>query len=155
MFCASQIACLAQNNLSSFEDRMICGFSEDNVIFSSRDGGSSWSECDFNREYDGYYPRLDFRSIAAGNTSFAVLGLDSQSSPHLFISTEGKVWSERELSWLEHGSPVFLQAEPQELLYDAERDQFILKCSDGYSLILPPCSHCNQRVESSVLVYYL
>ncbi|MCQ2182728.1 MAG: hypothetical protein MJY89_04915 [Bacteroidales bacterium] len=155
LFCASQIICLAQNNLSSFENSTFCGFSEDNVIFSSRDGGASWTELDFNKEYDGFYPEIELIAAAAGLNSMAVVGKDKEGRAHLFVSAEGKVWVERELSWLEHGSPSFLTSEVLELLYDPPRDQFLINCSDSTTLILPPCSHCNQLVETSVVPFLL
>ena len=45
-----------------------------------RTGASGWVVLDFNAQYTGYYPAMDFRAVAAGGGSVMVAGIGSRDS---------------------------------------------------------------------------
>ena len=107
-----------------------------------RDLASRWAVFDFNAAYDGFYPRMEFRAVAAGLGSVMVAGLCPDGTPAAYTSARGTVWSERTLDYTEEGHPAVFTAEPRSLSYDAMQDRFYLVGGDG-ELALPGCSHCN------------
>ena len=108
-----------------------------------RTGASSWVVLDFNAQYTGYYPAMDFRAVAAGGGSVMVAGIGPDGTPAAFTSARGTVWSERLLDYTEQGLPCVFTSEPTALSYDAVQDRFYLLGSGGAQLALPGCSHCN------------
>jgi len=107
------------------------------------DKASGWTVLDFNRQYDGYYPPMDFRAVAAGGGSIMVAGVRPDGTPAAFTSSRGTVWSERMLDYTELGQPCAFSAVPVALDYDSRQDRFFLLGSGGQALALPGCSHCN------------
>lgn len=121
------------------------GVTDAGEIFCTHNG-SDWSVFDFNAEYAGFYPEVSFSAVAVSNASVAVAGSDSSGNNVMFVSSKGSVWSERELSYLEGGSPLMLQETVLGLYYDILGDQFIATCTGGILFRIPACSHCNAPV---------
>ena len=111
-------------------------------ILRSADG-SSWTVLDFNAEYAGYYPPMDWRAVAAGGGSVMVAGLDPGGHLAVYTSSRGTVWSARTLEYTEAGEPHVLDVTPCSLSYDSLRDSFFLCGSGGTLFEMPGCSHCN------------
>ena len=105
--------------------------------------GSEWKVLDFNAQYAGYYPPMDFRAVAAGGGSVMVAGVRPDGTPAAFTSSRGTVWSERILDYTEQGLTQVFSAVPMDLSYDAAQDRFYLLGDGGAQLALPGCSHCN------------
>ena len=105
--------------------------------------GTTWRVVDFNAQYAGYYPRMDFRAVAAGGGNVMVAGLRPDGRPAAFTSARGTVWNERALEYMEEGRPVVFTAFPVSLSHDASQDRFLLVGSGGVLLSIPGCSHCN------------
>ena len=124
---------------------------ERNILWAVTDAGeivqgnkaTGWTVLDFNRQYDGYYPQMDFRAIAAGGGSIMVAGIRPDGTPAAFTSSRGTVWSERMLDYTELGQPCTFAVVPTSLSYDSRQDRFFLLGSGGQALALPGCSHCN------------
>lgn len=122
-----------------------------NVLWAVTDAGeivhgnkaSGWTVLDFNMQYDGYYPPMDFRAVATGGGSIMVAGVRPDGTPAAFTSSRGTVWSERLLDYTELGQPCAFSAVPVSLNYDSRQDRFFLLGSGGQALELPGCSHCN------------
>ena len=112
-------------------------------ILRSADG-SAWTVLDFNAEYAGFYPRMDFRAVAAGGGSVMVAGLDPDGHLAVFTSSRGTVWSVRSLEYSEEGEQKVLDVTPCSLSYDPLRDSFFLCGSRGTLFEMPGCSHCNR-----------
>ena len=108
-----------------------------------RQDASGWTVFDFNAAYDGFYPSMDFRAVAAGGGSVMVAGLRPDGTPAAYTSARGTVWSERTLDYTDMGLPCLFTAEPLSLSYDAPQDRFYLAGTGGTLLALPSCSHCN------------
>jgi hypothetical protein len=108
---------------------------------------SGWTVFDFNAAYDGFYPSMDFRAVAAGGGSVMVAGLRPDGTPAAYTSARGSVWSERTLDYTEQGLPCLFTAEPISLCYDASQDRYYLMGTGGTLLALPSCSHCNALIR--------
>ena len=115
-----------------------------------RTGDTAWSVFDFNAQYAGYYPSMEFRAVAAGGGSVMVAGIGPDGAPAAFTSARGTVWSERVLDYTEQGLPCVFSAKPSALSYDAPQDRFYLVGSGGAQLALPGCSHCNSLIRYPV-----
>lgn len=112
-------------------------------ILRSADG-FTWTVLDFNETYAGYYPRMDFRAVAAGGGSVMVAGLDPDGHLAVFTSSRGTVWSVRDLDYTEAGERYVLDVTPTSLSYDPLRDSFFLCGTQGTLFEMPGCSHCNR-----------
>ena len=119
-----------------------------------RNGTSEWTVLDFNDQYDGYYPTMEFWAVAAGGGSVMVAGISPGGTPAVFTSSRGTVWSERSLDYSELGSTFTFSALPMALSYDSVQDRFYLLGSDGEELALPGCSHCNSHTHYPVQTLY-
>ena len=122
----------------------------DSGEIAHRIGTSEWKVFDFNSQYAGYYPRMDFRAVAAGGGSVMVAGVGPDGRPAAYTSARGTVWSERLLDYSELGQSSLFTAEPMSLSYDAPQDRFYLVGTGGSSLSLPGCSHCNSLTRYPV-----
>ncbi|MCR5351520.1 MAG: hypothetical protein K6E35_03395 [Bacteroidales bacterium] len=112
-------------------------------ILSSADG-ATWTLFDFNTQYAGYYPRMDWRAVASGGGSVMVAGLDPEGHLGVYVSSRGTVWSARTLDYSESGERGVLDVTPCSLSYDPLRDSFFLCGSQGTLFEMPGCSHCNR-----------
>ncbi len=112
-------------------------------ILRSADG-SAWTVFDFNASYEGYYPQMDFRAVAAGGGSVMVAGLDAGGHLGVYTSSRGTVWSARSLEYSEAGERGVLDITPVSLGYDPLRDSFFLCGTQGTLFEMPGCSHCNR-----------
>ena len=117
-------------------------------------GPSGWTVFDFNAQYAGYYPPMDFWAVAAGGGSVMVAGTGPGGAPAAFTSARGTVWSERTLTYTEGGSTFAFSALPMSLSYDAAQDRFYLVGGDE-ELALPGCSHCNSLTRYPVRMLYV
>ncbi len=105
----------------------------------------NWSVFDFNKFYSGYYMPCKFTVVLVTENQIAAAGVQDDGSPAFFLSTRGKVWTERPLSYTnDHGEISYMTDIPYDIFYDLARDQFILVCSEGKLMTLPSCSHCNE-----------
>ena len=128
---------------------LLAGVSAAGEILLSRDG-TAWKVLDFNAEYAGFYPHVDFCAVAAGGGSILVAGVGEDGRPLAFVSSRGTVWSARSLEF-DGGVPFSV---PEGLDYDPVQDAFTLSFQDGGLLTLPGCSHCNswqQKVSGPLL----
>ena len=121
-------------------DETLWAVTDAGEILRSEDG-RRWSLQDFNAEYDGYYPRMDFRAVAAGGGAVMVAGLDEAGRLAVFSSSRGSVWSARPL---EYGGGQVADFEPVSLGYDPLRDAFCLAGGGGTLFTMPGCTHCNR-----------
>ena len=108
-----------------------------------RTASSAWVVFDFNAQYAGYCPSMDFRAVAAGGGSVMVAGHRPDGTPAAFASSRGTVWNERILDYMEQGLPCCFNGTVTALSHDAAQDRFYLLGSGGAQLSLPGCSHCN------------
>ena len=115
-----------------------------------RKEASGWTVFDFNAQYAGYYPSMDFCAVAAGGGGVMVAGVGPDGTPAAFTSARGTVWSERTLDYTEQGLPCLFTAEPMSLSYDASQDRYYLAGAGGTLLALPSCSHCNSLTRYPV-----
>ena len=115
-----------------------------------RTNSGDWVVFDFNAQYAGYYPSMDFRAVAAGGGSVMVAGVTPDGKTAAFTSSRGTVWSERLLDYTEEGLPCFFSENPAALSYDTVQDRFYLVGSGGAQLALPGCSHCNSLARYPV-----
>ena len=130
---------------------------DENVLWAVTDAGeilhgngvSGWTVLDFNAQYDGFYPPMDFWAIAVGGGSIMVAGTTPGGTPAAFTSSRGTVWSERSLDYPEGGSTFTFAALPMALSYDSAQDRFYL-LGGGDELALPGCSHCNSLTHYPV-----
>ena len=113
----------------------------------------SWSVLDFNSQYQGFYPRMSFSDIETGMDNLAVIGTTDTGSPAMFISSQGSVWSYRELSYSASQGSYNLEEEPYSVIYDYLADQYLLLCSGGVIFSVPACAHCNklQKINANEL----
>lgn len=114
---------------------------------------TDWTVLDFNTEYDGFYPHMSFSDIEMGMGSMAVTGTTETGVPAMFISSQGSVWSYRELSYSASRGTLNLEEEPLSVIYDYLADQYILLCGGGVIFYVPACAHCNkfQRINANEL----
>ena len=112
-------------------------------ILRSADG-AAWTVLDFNGQYAGYYPQMDFRALAAGGGSVMVAGLDPDGHLAVYTSSRGTVWSARSLDYTLDGERYVLDVTPCSLSYDSLRDSFFLCGTGGTLFEMPGCSHCNR-----------
>ncbi|MBR2063675.1 MAG: hypothetical protein IJ971_03155 [Bacteroidales bacterium] len=103
---------------------------------------------DFNDCYSDYYGDIDIVSTACGSTSVCITGTRSDGSPATFISSDGNVWSERSMDYLEGGSMMYLDKKPITAAYREYDDCYVLLCEGGVIFHLPACSHCNYPIFS-------
>ena len=122
-------------------------------ILRSADG-SAWTVFDFNAEYAGYYPRMDWRAVAAGGGGVMVAGLDPEGHLAVYTSSRGTVWSVRSLEYTEAGERGVLDVTPCSLSYDPLRDSFFLCGTQGTLFEMPGCSHCNRLTRYPVDTLY-
>ena len=115
---------------------------------------SGWTVLDFNAQYAGYYPEMDFWAVAVGGGSIMVAGTSPGGTPAAFTSARGTVWSERPLDYSEAGLTSTFTALPMALSYDEAQDRFYLLGSGGEELALPGCSHCNSLTRYPVNALY-
>lgn len=127
----------------------------DSGEIAHRSGVSEWKVFDFNTQYAGFYPRMDFRAVAAGGGSVMVAGLGPDGRPAAYTSARGTVWNERLLDYSEQGQSSLFTAEPMSLNYDARQDRFYLVGTGGSSLALPGCSHCNSLTRYPVETLFI
>ena len=127
-------------------DQHCFGVSSEGEILRSADG-RNWTFQEFNEDYEGYYPVMEFLDVEAGLDNVAVIGRTRNGGSAMFVSSQGIVWSPRELSYSGNSGSYMLEEEPLSLVYDPLADQYILLCSGGVMFYVPACSHCNKREQ--------
>jgi len=126
----------------SASDRICIASTADGQIYLSTDG-INWKMSDFNAQYSEYYGQITVRCVCASTDGLMIAGVGQKGQPVAFESTQGGVWSERELSYSSDGSIKYLQELPLDLSFDYEHSRFVIQCSDNVIFYLPGCSHCN------------
>ncbi len=146
LFCTMVLKAMAQNDLSlefsSYGD-IVCGVSGEGEILVSKDEGATWTSLNFNEVYDGYYKPLTIKAVAAGDRTMAIAGTDSDGRPAVYFSSDGGVWTPRDLSYTVNGKTFYLERQPLALQYDSELDRMEMLCEGDAVFYMPNCSHCN------------
>ncbi len=125
------------------------GVTNEGEIIHTNDG-VNWKIFDFNKTYNGFYKTCYFNKILATKNQLAVIGIKEDGSPVLLFSARGTVWTERSLNYDDNqGMPANLTDIPNDIYYDIIKDRFILACSNGNVMVVPPCSHCNKLYNIS------
>ena len=120
------------------------GVTDEGEIIHSTDG-VVWDIFDFNKHYSGYYKPCSFIKVVATKDQIAVVGRQNDGETILIFSTQGKVWTERNLNYTnDEGVVSYLTDTAYDLYYEKTMDQFILVCSKGMMMTIPSCSHCNK-----------
>lgn len=120
------------------------GVTDEGEIIHTRDG-INWEIIDFNKVYAGYYKTCYFTKVLVTENRIAVSGTQTDGSPVVMFSTQGNVWTERPLYYTDdQGMKMFLDASPNDLVYDETSDQYFLACDKGGLMQLPSCSQCNK-----------
>lgn len=128
----------------SSRDTDCYGVTDEGEIIHSRDG-INWEIIDFNKVYAGYYKTCYFTKVLVTENRIAVSGTQTDGSPVVMFSTQGNVWTERPLYYTDdQGMKMFLDASPNDLVYDETSDQYFLACDKGGLMQLPSCSQCNK-----------
>lgn len=122
-------------------------------VFLSKNG-TDWKVISFNNYYDGYYPACSFTAVCMGGGRIAVAGTQNDGKPALYFSTNGNVWSARELNYQgPQNNYLFVEGTPLRMTYQKEKDQFVLVFDNGFLLEVPPCSHCNKWLPISQNIF--
>ena len=127
-------------------EKFCFGVTSEGEILRSTDG-LEWILQDFNADYEGYYPPMEFIDVEAGLDNVAVIGRTRNGGSAMFISSQGIVWSPRELSYSGNSGNYMLEEEPLSVVYDPLADQYVLLCSSGVMFFVPACAHCNSREQ--------
>ena len=129
-----------------------CGVTSEGEIIRTTDL-ENWTVLDFNAQYDGFYPRVCFSDIEIGLENLAVVGTTDVGAPAMFISSQGSVWSYRELSYSASQGSYYLEEEPFSVIYDYLGDQYVMLCGGGVLFSVPACAHCNKfrRINANEL----
>ncbi len=126
------------------------GVTDQGEIIHTEDG-VSWKIFDFNNFYSGYYKPCRFTSVLVTENQIAVTGKNQDGLPVLIFSSQGNVWTERELNYTdEQGMTSYLKEVPNNIFYDFSREQFVLICDKGKMMTIPSCSHCNKLFELTI-----
>lgn len=119
------------------------GVTDKGEIIHSTDG-INWDIFDFNKEYAGFYKTCSFTNVLVTENRIAVAGINEDGSPAILFSTQGSVWTERDLNYTDdHGMEGYLEDLPSDIFYDESGDRFFVACSNGKLLVLPSCTQCN------------
>lgn len=120
------------------------GVTSEGEIISTSDG-ITWEIFDFNKEYSGFYSHCRFTKVLATEDRIAAAGISNEGYPVFMFSTQGKVWTDRQLIYTDvQGAQVMLDGQPADMIYDGTADEFFLVCTNGKLLKLPSCPHCNE-----------
>ena len=123
------------------------GVTDEGEVIQTSDG-FNWKIFNFNEVYSGYYKPCSFTCVSVTENTIAVTGKNQDNSPVLFFSTQGNVWSERNLDYTDNkGYPYYLQEIPNSIFYDFPEDRFLLVCNKGKLMSIPSCSQCNKLIE--------
>ena len=147
MLCYEGLGTLVDELLLPVEGRMTALTASENYCFGVtsegeilRSGdGIEWLLQEFNTDYEGYYPPMEFIDVEAGLDNVAIVGRTR--------SSYGIVWSPRELSYSGTSGNYMLEEEPLSIIYDPLADQYVLLCTSGVMFYVPACSHCNKREQ--------
>jgi hypothetical protein len=110
--------------------------------------GSSWKITDFNEAYAGYYKPATFSKVLVTGNRIAVIGTNIEKSPVAMFSSQGNVWTDRQMTYKDpQGNRVLFEELPYDLVYDEEGDVFYLACTKGVVFKLPSCGQCNESEQ--------
>ncbi len=125
------------------------GVTDQGEIIHTTDG-KIWDIFDFNKIYNGYYKACTFSKILVTQNQIAVIGKTTESSPVLYFSSKGKVWTQRLLTYTgEGGFHAETKDVPSDIYYDSSRDQFVLLFPKGNIMTIPSCAQCHELFEIS------
>jgi hypothetical protein len=120
------------------------GVTDEGEIIHSRDG-INWEIFDLNQVYKGFYQPGHFTKILVTGDRIAVTGFRDDGSPFLMFSSQGKVWTERVLNYIDDNEiQCTLSDLPNDIMYDEADDQFFIAFNDGKLMELSSCPHCNK-----------
>lgn len=107
--------------------------------------GSKWTIQNYNKEYAGYNKTTHFKKIFATQNNIMIIGIHDDGSPAILFSSLGNVWAERIPLYVdEHGMENLLSQKPNGIIYDPDRNQFVVACDDGVLISFPSCNKCNE-----------
>ena len=131
--------------VSIFSGSSLCiGVTNKGEIIETSDA-INWDIFDYNKEYAGYNKPCSFKEVLITRNRIAIIGQHEDGSPVVLFSSLGSVWTERSVNYTdEHGMIKWVTNHPNDICYDAARDQFFLVCNNGEVLILPSCTKCNK-----------
>ena len=155
MLCYEGLGTLVDELLLPVEGRMTALTASENYCFGVtsegeilRSGdGIEWLMQEFNADYEGYYPPMEFIDVEAGMDNVAIVGRTRNGGSAMFLSSYGIVWSPRELSYSGTSGNYMLEEEPLSIIYDPLADQYVLLCTSGVLFYVPACAHCNKREQ--------
>lgn len=120
------------------------GVTDEGEIIHSPDG-SGWEVFDFNEAYRGYYQPGHFTGVVVTDDIIAVTGFRNDGTPLLIYSSQGKVWTERNLNYTDDMEMQgTLRDMPNDIFYDKDIDQFFIACNSGNLMRLSSCHHCSR-----------
>jgi hypothetical protein len=133
------------NIVSVSAGRSVCyGVTDEGEIIHSGDG-INWEIFDLNQVYRGFYQPGHFTKVLVTDDRIAVTGFRNDGSPLLMFSSQGRVWTERNLNYLDDNEMEgTLRNVPNDILYDEAEDQFFIACNKGNLMKLSSCPHCNK-----------
>ena len=133
-------------SVSSGVSDCYCVTDKGEIIHST--DGSNWEITDFNEAYAGYYKPATFSKVLVTGNRIAVIGTNIEKSPVAMFSSQGKVWTDRQMTYKDlQGNRVLFEELPNDLVYDEEGDVFYLVCTRGIVFKLPSCGQCNESEE--------
>jgi hypothetical protein len=124
------------------------GVTDRGEIIHSIDG-KNWDILDFNKTYDGFYEKCNFKKVLVTPKQIALIGQNEDDSPALYFSSKGNVWTKRHLNYEEDGNYRAIKSIPTDIYYDSYNDQHLLLFTNGKVMGIPSCSHCNKLYDLS------
>ncbi len=128
-------------------DYCLCAISAQTNILVSMDG-LNWKHEDFNKVYDGLYPRYVFtKAIPAGSTMF-VIGYPEENPNHplIMFSETGEVWMMKEMMKINDEYPDENDnLQVHDICFNI--DQIVGVLDDGKVLSITECTSCNESMQ--------
>lgn len=125
-------------------DYCLCAITAETNILLSTDG-LNWKHEDFNKVYDGLYPRYVFtKAIPAGSTMF-IIGYPEENPLHPLImySETGDVWMMKEMMKIDDEYPDENDnLQVHDICFNI--DQIVGVLDDGKVLSITECTACNE-----------
>ena len=128
-------------------DYCLCAITAETNILTSTDG-LNWKHQDFNKVYDGLYPRYVFtKAIPAGSTMF-IIGYPEENPNHPLImySETGEVWMMKEMMKINDEYPSDTDnLQVHDICFNI--DQIVGVLDDGKVLSITECTKCNESTQ--------
>lgn len=132
---------------SNRQFRQICQSSSGTVTLALDETGCLWKDgqiYDFNKEYQGYYPKTVFTAIAWTGNGFLAVGMTQEeiSRPVAFSSLRGGVWQPENLVARTPEGPVVPEYPVHSICQDDLSGQIFLLGGKGQIITLNGCPKC-------------